>query len=372
MVMTKEKSLEQLIQETRPQYQDKNTVSFLGKVSSGKTVSAALLKHTLSKFWIPDSKGKWEAVVSSGYEEINAILLQMKKGMFPAATPKENYPKLVIDIYNMQGNPVKKELVLHDMSGENYIDLLTTSNLGAKERLAEILSGNGAHIAYAKKYVIVIDCEEREDWDVDIAKVSHMLGRLKEIKQIIHNFGSDEQLHTPISIVFTKSDVLSNDDQKKPAEELAKDYPELLSSLKINHDGKSLCFFKMFVASKLESQEEAQTRVKNKDLKLRKEFEEQKKSRENQIETTIKQSVGAAVKQAREEGQNEENIRNISKDTRQRELAKYQEQLEPSSPLLTDREAELIPQSKIDVPLSYAASEYSKLISWIVDEKNDE
>ena len=370
--MTKKKPLKQLINETMPRYQDKNIVSFLGKVSSGKTVSAALLKHTLSKFWIPDSKGKWEAVVSSGYDEINAILLQMKNGMFPSATPKENYPKLVIDIYNMQGKPVKKELVLHDMSGENYIDLLTTSNLDAKERLAEILSGDGAYIAYAKKYAIMIDCKEKENWDLNNAKVAHMLSNLKEIKQIIHNFGSDEQLHTPISIVFTKSDVLSNDDQKKTAEELAKDYPELLSSLKINHDGKSLCFFKMFVASKLESQKEAQTRVKNKDLKLKKEFEEQKKSREKQIETTIKQSVDTAVKQAREEGQDEEYIHDMLEDTRQRELAKYREQLESSYPSLSDRETELIPQSKIDVPLRYAASEYSKLISWIVDDKNDE
>ena len=370
--MTTKKPLEQLIEETRTQYQDKNMVSFLGKVSSGKTVSTALLKYTLSKFWIPDSQGKWEAVVNTGYDEINAILLQMKKGMFPSATPKKNYPKLVIDIYNMQGGRIKTELVLHDMSGENYADLLTNPNSDVKELLVEILSGDGAYIAYAKKYVIMIDCEEKKNWDIDVAKVAPMLSRLRTIKQIIHNFDSDEQLHFPISIIFTKSDRLPDDDQNKTAEELAKDYPELLSSLRINHDGKSLRFFKMFVASKRESTKDAQTRTESKYLKSQKEFEAQNKSLKNQIEATIKQLVDTAVKQAREDGQDEEHIHSITEDIRRQELAKYREQLEPVSQLPTVSDAELIPQSKINVPLCYAESEYSKLISWIVDEKNDE
>lgn len=372
MIMTKKKPLEQLIRDNMKLYQDENIVSFLGKVRSGKTVTAALLKHTLFKYWIPDSKGKWEAVVSSGYDEINVTIRQMKHGMFPPATLIENYPRLVIDIHNMQGKPSMKELALHDMSGENYTDLLTNSYSNVEEQLTEILSGDGAYIAYAKKYVIMIDCEEKKSWDTDVANVSPMLSRLRAIKRIIHNFDSNEKLHSPISIIFTKSDMLSDDDQKKTAEELAKDYPELLSSLQINYDGKSLCFFKMFVTSKLENLKEARIRVISKNLKLRKVFEKQKKSRENQIENAIKQSMDASVKQAGDEGHDAERIRDIAENTRQQELKKYQKQLDPIPPRLTDRTVRIIPQLKINVPLHYAVSEYNKLISWIVDEKNDE
>lgn len=44
----------------------------------------------------------------------------MKKGNFPDATLEHKHPKLIIDVYRMEENPTKIELVLRDMSGENY------------------------------------------------------------------------------------------------------------------------------------------------------------------------------------------------------------------------------------------------------------
>ena len=267
--MTKEKQLQPLIEKTRPQFQDKDIVAFLGQVSSGKTVVSSLLKYSLSKSWVPKSKGKWEAVSSSGHDRINEIIRKLKEGVFTSPTPKENFPKLVLDIYNMEGKPVKFELALHDVSGENYADYLTDPSYpNIDDRLIDILSGDGAYLAYAKKYVIMIDCEQKKDWDTDIAKVAPMISKIREIKQKIHTFSSDEKIHSPIAIVFTKSDRLSTTDKKKSAQELANEYPELISSLKINHDQVSLRFFKVSVASSMETKNEAEARVKKEEDRL--------------------------------------------------------------------------------------------------------
>jgi len=180
--------LEPLITKTRAQFQDKEIVAFLGEVKSGKTVVAALLFYHLSKVWIPQSKGKWEAVPVSGDEILNEIIRGMKGGGYSGSTQKNDYPELIIDVYSMEGKPVKIQLALHDMSGENYADLLSKEFPNEEERLATILSGDGAYIAYAKQYVIMVDCDLKPEWDTDISKVARMISSLKEIKRLIHNF----------------------------------------------------------------------------------------------------------------------------------------------------------------------------------------
>jgi len=369
--MAKE-TLEQLIERTRPEYNEKNNVAFLGKVSSGKTVVAALLKYTLSKSWIPNSKGKWEMVPSSGYDEINELLRNMKKGFFVPVTPKENYPKLVLDLYHMEGKPVKFELTLHDMSGENFSDLLTdTSYSNVDERLIDILSGDGAYLAYAKQYIILINCEEKEDWDTDIAKVAPMISTLREIKKKIHNFESNEPLHTPIAIIFTKSDQLTGGDENKSPEELSKDYPDLVSSLRINHDQKHLGFFKVFVSSSKKTPQNAETRIKKNQEELKAAEEKRLNIWKTQIGPAIEQAIASAKTKAEEEKEEEEEIQNIIENTRHDATEKYKEQFDREYPLIENQNEEPESNLKVDIPLTYTESEYSKFISWILEIKND-
>lgn len=364
--------LAQLIEKTRPQYINNNIVAFLGKVSSGKTVVAALLKHTLAKSWIPASNGKWEAVPSSGYDEINEIIRELKQGKFPSGTLRKNYPKLVIDIHNMEGKPVKFQLALHDMSGENYSELLIDpSYSNTTERLTKILSGDGAYLAYASKYVIMIDCTDYDDWDTDVAQVAPMISTLREIKQIVHSLGDDAKISAPISIIFTKSDLLSADTQLKSPDELAKDYPELLSSLNINHDKNSLKFFKLQITSKAETPQDALSRVTDEEKKIKENFEYKIKSLQSQLDASIDQAVAAAETQAHAEAKGEDEIKNIVLETKNHIQQKYQSQLEQSPPKIEDREKKLKPQSMIDLPLRYSESDYSNLISWILDQKID-
>lgn len=365
--MSKDKQLEQLIEKTRPQFTEKNIVAFLGEVSSGKTVVSALLKYTLSTSWIPKSNGKWEAVVSSGYDEINEIIREMKKGVFPSATPKKNYPKLVIDVYSMEGKPVKIELALHDMSGENYASLLSKPYTDEEGRLIDILSTDGAYLAYAKKYVIMIDCEKKSLWDTDPSNVAPMLSSIRKIKRLIHHTDSDEQIHSAIAIIFTKSDRLSPEDKKRTAEDLMKDYPELQSSLNINHDRVSLGFYKVFVDSRMETKKEADERVKKEEEKIKKELESKTNTLRQQIDTAVEQAVSAVEKQAREAGQTPEQIQRTIENTRKQTLAQYDEQLRQELPKLEKSD----PIWRINDPFKYSESEYSKFISWILDTKHD-
>lgn len=369
--MAKE-TLEQLIEKTRTEFQDgQNRVAFLGEVSSGKTVVAALFNYTLSKSWIPKTNGKWEAVPISGQDEINDIVRKMKKGEFAGVTPGGNYPKLVVGIYNMEGTPTKYELTLHDMSGENYSEYLTDPAYGSiEERLLEILSNDSAYLAYAKKYVIMIDCEKRDEWDTDISKVAAMISKIREIKQKIHNFDKNEKLHVHIAILFTKADLLSEDEQTKTARELAKEYPSLISSLNVNHDKEHLEFFKVSVSTSTETKEEAETRVARREEEIKKEQEDRLKNWNKQIETAVNDAVTTVKTQAEKEGQPPEEITKRMENSRLQTQEKYKQQFDQKYPIPMNKEKPE-PKSKINVPLTYTESEYSKFISWILEVKND-
>lgn len=369
--MAKE-TLEQLIEKTRTKFQDnQNRVAFLGEVSSGKTVVAALLNYTLSKSWIPKTNGKWEAVPISGQDEINDIVRAMKKGEFASPTLRENYPKLVVGIYNMEGTPTKYKLILHDMSGENYSDYLTDLDYeNIEERLLKILSNDSAYLAYAKKYVIMIDCENRKEWDTDISKVAAMISRIREIKQKIHNFEENEKLHVHIAILFTKADLLSEDDQAKMTSELAKEYPSLISSLNVNHDKEHLKFFKVSVSTSTETKKDAETRFTRKDVEIKKEQEERLKKWNEQTETAVNDAVIAAKTEAEQGGLSSGEVTNIIKNSRLQMQEEYKRQFDEKYPIPKNEE-EIKPKSKINVPLTYSELEYSKFISWILNVTND-
>ena len=366
------KTLEQLIDQTRNEHQPKNIIAFLGNVSTGKTVVSALVKYTLTRLWIPRSNGRWDAMVSSGSEEINEILRKMKKGEFPSATPGENYPELGIDIFRMEGPPDRFNLKLHDIPGENYSDLLTDqsySNIG--DRLKHILNGRGAYLAYAKKYAIMIDCGKKGEWDTDIEKVALMISKIREIKQIIHNFGAYEKIRNPVAIVFTKADRLSEEDKTKSAEELAREYHELYSSLRANHDLKLVKFFKVSVSSRIETDEDVTKRLKKIKEEISKKHEMRRKSWDEQIKTAVKEAENKA--RATAEGKNlaKEEVPKIVKRAALQTKSEYEKQFNEKYPQQGISAEDGKKKWKIDIPLKYTDLEYINFISWILDTNNE-
>ena len=366
------KTIDEQIEAKRKEYEDGHTVAFLGQVSSGKTVMAALVKHTLARSWIPNTNGKWEAVSRSGQDEINEIIRKMKKGIFPSPTPSENHPKLIIDIVRMEGPPTKLELVLHDMSGENYADLLTSSSYSSvNDILADMFLKNADYLVFAKAYVIMIDCGQKDDWDTDIAKVGPMISRIKEIKQKIHNFSPYQKIQSPITIVFTKADLLSEEDKTKSAKELAKEYPELVSSLNINYNKKSVKFFKMSVSAKRETETETVERIEKIEKEMHKQRKKTQQSWNEQIKTDIEQKTLSAQQEAVAMGYQGEQADKFVNDAVQETETSYKEQFDREHPLPEIPEEDYRRKWRVDIPLDYTESEYTSFISWILDTNNE-
>lgn len=237
--------VDRLARETRPGPDAGKTIAFLGEAGSGKTVVAALLKHTLSTKWVPGSQGKWDSLMVSGHDEINGTIRDMKRGLFPPPTVKDDYPALRIDLYRMKGPMSKIVLALRDISGENYFDYLSGSaQLDADELLLDMLKGEGAYVAHATAYVLMIDCEKVDDWDTDEPRAVNTLNTLYKIKQRLNCLDTAGRIMNPIALVFTKADTLTGKHAQKSARELADIYGDLSSSLRIRHSGP-LAYFKM-------------------------------------------------------------------------------------------------------------------------------
>lgn len=235
--------VDRLIRETRPEPDAGSTIAFLGEVGSGKTVVAALLKHTLTTRWVPGSGGQWDALMVSGHDEINGTIRDMKGGRFPPPTVKDDYPALTIDLHRMKGPPSKRRLALRDMSGENYFEYLSGSGpRDADVLLSELLKGDGAYIAHATTYALMIDCKKVDDWDTDRPRAVNMLNTLYAIKQRLNCLDPNGRIMNPIALVFTKADTLPSGHASKPALALAEMYSDLRSSLRVRHSGPLGCF----------------------------------------------------------------------------------------------------------------------------------
>ena len=165
---------DRLLQIARNEFHDKNIVSFLGDVKSGKTVVSALLKHSLFNHFIPKKSAQYQAVVSSGNTVMNNILGNMiEKGQFPPSTRPIDNPEVIIEIHKKIGRGSGKiELMLRDTSGENYSDYLVEEYSNHDKRIEDILTINAidkkigplSYLIFSKIYIILIDCSKDDLW----------------------------------------------------------------------------------------------------------------------------------------------------------------------------------------------------------------
>ena len=310
--------VDQFIRETKQQYDGRETIAFVGEVGAGKTVVAALVKHTLSTRWVPRSKGRWEAQMVSGHDEINETIRRMKRGAFPPATMKDEYPSLMINIHRMKGMPGMVEIVLRDMSGEDYAGHLSESDSGGIDgQLAEMLKGNGAYLVHATKYVLMIDCEGIDEWETDEPKAVNAIKKIHEIKKRINHVDGKNRFINPLAIVFTKADTLPEQYAQKSAKDLASEYYDLMSWLRVAHAGPR-SYFKVFATTSKERPDE---------LEEEEGYEEEEETEEEGYE-----EEGAG--ETEEEGYEEDESDDAS--------------------------------IYLAVPLDYSIEEYEKLITWLV------
>ena len=234
--------VDRLLRETGPQGTGK-TIAFLGEAGAGRTVVAALLKHTLSTKWVPGSNGRWDALTVSGHDEINGAIRGMKGGLFPSPTVKDDYPALRIDLHRMRDAPSKIALMLRGIPGESYFERLSGSPPdGIDGPLLELLRGDGAYIAHATAYILMISCEDAGEWDTDKPRAVNAIKAIHAIKERMHCLDPDGRFMAPVALVFTKGDTLPAEHAQKPARDLAGVYRDLASTLRLTHSGPLACF----------------------------------------------------------------------------------------------------------------------------------
>ena len=355
-----EEDLDKLIAQKRPGSKDEIRIVFLGNPKSGKSVLAALLKYRLVYSWIQMTRGMMKAAVLSGHEEVTKIIEGMKLGRFPLTTSPDHFPKLVMDLEDMRGRP--STLSMQDMSGEVYKDRLVKESATHQKILHGLLTEGAEHVVFATKYVIVVDCSVKNRWIEDSASIATLVGNLRYMSNRIHG-GGDRKMSTRIAIVFTKADRLQPEDCKKPINELAKEYPDLINSLERYCEKDSYKFFRMYVSSREETDDEYEERVKREKADSKKKSKKVYDAQNAQNQKNIEMEKENAFTQAVQKGKSEPEARKAA-DAKAEKLQKEfdQEFWSTHKPDPPEGRTWLVKQ-----PLDYSGLEYDSLISWLLD-----
>ena len=168
---------------------------------------------------------------------------------------------------------------------------------------------------------------------------------------------------TRIAIVFTKADLLPPEEREKPADALARDYAELLNSLERYCEKGSYKFFRMYVSSREETDEEHQARIGREKAEREKKFNKDYEAQNAQNQKNIEMEKENTFTQAVQGGKTEEDARNDA-DVKAAMLQKKFDKKFWSTHKLDPPEGKawLVYQ-----PLEYPEKEYDDLISWLLD-----
>ncbi len=304
--------VETLVADARLKYDGIEDVAFIGSNYSGKTVVGSLLVYCMTVYWAARRQGV-HPVVTSGTKRLREALEGMKKGRYPPKTQMNQQPDTVITINDTRGKPSEYDVVLHDMSGEDHVKLLSEDG-DLATRLGAILRKGLGHLIFGKKYMIMVDCSLHESWDADSGHLGAAILRLKKMREMAYKV--EGKIAVPVAVVFTKSDTLPKNLQKAPAHKIALQYQPLMNSLKSSCEMSMVKFFK----SKIYTIKDPDHDVKHH------EQDEPANPEENNAE--------------------ESNA----------------EQINPK-----DDDVDRSGGHRIAIPLKYNSSEYSRMVSWIVD-----
>lgn len=356
----------------RAALRDKNTVCFLGKAQSGKTVSSTLLKHAIINHFIPGRMHDYQAIVSQGMDTINRHLVDMIiEGQFPTSALPVSGPRVVLDVYKMSGPGAGKfEIILQDSSCENFFECLVKECPDPAGRLREMLEPSGSgHVGplacyiFAKLYILAIDCSAvatLEQQQSSLANAITTLHRLHTAASLTRN----NKVVSPIAILFTKADLLSGDDSSYTATELLERMPELKSALDVLHEGTLDCF-KVSISTQEESEDDRSKRVARAKQRHEREYTGAVVKRRSADEAN---SAMCAQERSRAEAE----IGGADLEAHMRQHGEKQRRRIDSElplPAKFDYDAARNAQTRRpELPLAYTHDEYVRLIMWIISQ----
>lgn len=247
------KNLETLLADAKKALGNRKQLAIFGASSSGKTVFTTLTKRAIFRGYLeknPDTT----AHVERGNEFLEASEKAMLSGKFPDRTQLDVPDEIVITMRGKGFTGTKKDLRILDISGETYEKLCVDRIEDPKVRIQGILEkgigktekfGPLSFMILARMYVILLDCDEFDDWPKKDSRYSRGLTAIRHFKQVSDDETND-QVKEPIAIVLTKSDTLPQMDETDPEKIIKKYLPEFHNSLRSIHSGKR-GFFKVSV-----------------------------------------------------------------------------------------------------------------------------
>ena len=110
----------------------------------------------------------------------------MRRGRFPPPTSPTDFPRLEMDLEDRRGWPSTLRLLMQDMSGEAYKNLLVKESATPEMILRGLLTKGAEHVVFATKYVIVVDCSVKDRWIEDSSLISTLVGNLRYATNRVH------------------------------------------------------------------------------------------------------------------------------------------------------------------------------------------
>ena len=265
-------NLENLVK-LKDDYKDDLVIAFLGNPSTGKTIHSALIQDAATNYLRQASNDEYYGFVTEGDDAIYEIIDLLNNGDYPPSTLRSNTTKIKIQINSTKTSDYTS-LYLQDMSGEHSRDYLETEIPHGQElkRVQDILNqdtsskkayGEISHLIIADVYIILINCEEHENWPSRQLKIATMIKNIHNIKKILGDMYYDKFV-SPVALIFSKYDTLP-DEKKKPAIELFQKFNAVKNVLQAhqNNDNIFECFISNVDSRKLSKQE---SKKKNRDL----------------------------------------------------------------------------------------------------------
>ena len=214
-------NLENLVK-LKDDYKDDLVIAFLGNPSTGKTIHSALIQDAATNYLRQASNDEYYGFVTEGDDAIYEIIDLLNNGDYPPSTLRSNTTKIKIQINSTKTSDYTS-LYLQDMSGEHSRDYLETEIPHGQElkRVQDILNqdtsskkayGEISHLIIADVYIILINCEEHENWPSRQLKIATMIKNIHNIKKILGDMYYDKFV-SPVALIFSKYDTLP--DEKK-------------------------------------------------------------------------------------------------------------------------------------------------------------
>lgn len=232
-------------------FENKKQVAFLGPAGCGKTVVAVLMKDSIFAYYKKIHPDVNFNVIKGNDFVVSAEKNMFSEGEFPIKTPPLNPDEILYQVSEENTLGGEIELIIRDLSGDDYEDAFLGQDMNSAERLNHILNfgkakqlyGPITYSIFAKMYIILIDCSEFKNWRSLQTRHSQLLNSLYNVKLELGKT-NNEKFNSPLAIVLTKSDKLEEDSELSPEELIKKYMPQFHQTLYNKNDG-SKQFFKV-------------------------------------------------------------------------------------------------------------------------------